>query len=419
MSSKRKWDDEANPAPAPAISSDAAAQAAAIAARIAATMSGGLGASPSGGAAGITPKDDKKDPYDGAFTYDIDINDLRNRYLITKGATQHQISTETGASVTTKGVWLPDRSKAGPTDQPLYIHISAPSQAVLDTAVKRVNEVISQELGPLVEDRSQWAKNRERFGLKDGAPGAPEGRERRKWPEEKIPIGLESMRNFNVRAKVVGPGGMFVKYIQSETGTRVQIKGVGSGFYETETGMESTDPMHINIAGPDESQVEKAKELANDLLDVVRQEYEKARQASMGGGMGMSGYSGYQGQGGQGYGMQGMQAGAQGAYAGYYAQGYGGAAATPAGSDAAGQQPPLPGATPDGSAAAAGATPANGAAADPNDPAAQYEAYRAYWAAYGYDVNDPAFQAWQATQQAAGTGGDASSAPQQPAAPAA
>jgi hypothetical protein len=72
------------------------------------------------------------------------------------------------------------------------------------------------------------------------------------------------------------------------------------------------------IRGPDESQVEKAKELANDLLDVVRQEYEKARQASMGGGMGMSGYSGYQGQGGQGYGMQGMQAGAQGAYAGYY-----------------------------------------------------------------------------------------------------
>ena len=27
----------------------------------------------------------------------------------------------------------------------------------------------------------------------------------RKWPEEKIFIGLESIRNFNVRAKVVGP----------------------------------------------------------------------------------------------------------------------------------------------------------------------------------------------------------------------
>ncbi len=27
----------------------------------------------------------------------------------------------------------------------------------------------------------------------------------RRWPEEKLPIGLESIRNFNVRAKVVGP----------------------------------------------------------------------------------------------------------------------------------------------------------------------------------------------------------------------
>jgi hypothetical protein len=41
---------------------------------------------------------------------------------------------------------------------------------------------------------------------------------------------------------------MFVKYIQSETGTRVQIKGIGSGFYENETGAEAQEPMHINIA---------------------------------------------------------------------------------------------------------------------------------------------------------------------------
>jgi hypothetical protein len=67
---------------------------AAIAARIAATMSGVTGGafgsgSPSNtvGAAG-----EKKDQYDGAFTHDIDINDLRNRYLITKGSTQQQVS---------------------------------------------------------------------------------------------------------------------------------------------------------------------------------------------------------------------------------------------------------------------------------------------------------------------------------------
>ena len=58
-------------------------------------------------------------------------------------------------------------------------------------------------------------------------------------------------------------------------------------------------------------------------------------------------------------------------------QGYAGASGTPAGGDSSGQ-PPLPGATPS-AASGAGATPAAGAAADPNDPAAQYEAYRAYW----------------------------------------
>lgn len=38
-----------------------------------------------------------------------------------------------------------------------------------------------------------------------------------RWPEIKLPIGLDTLRNFNVRAKLVGPQGIFVKYIQSET----------------------------------------------------------------------------------------------------------------------------------------------------------------------------------------------------------
>lgn len=60
-------------------------------------------------------------------------------------------------------------------------------------------------------------------------------------------VGIETLRNFNVRAKVVGPSGLFVKYIQQETGTRVQIKGQGSGFVDAETGRESDEPMHIHI----------------------------------------------------------------------------------------------------------------------------------------------------------------------------
>ena len=55
-----------------------------------------------------------------------------------------------------------------------------------------------------------------------------------------FPLGLYDLRNFCSQ-------GTFVKYIQQETGTRVQIKGIGSGFIEQETGQESNEPLYIHI----------------------------------------------------------------------------------------------------------------------------------------------------------------------------
>ena len=84
---------------------------------------------------------------------------------------------------------------------------------------------------------------------------------------------------------------MFVKYIQQETQTRVQIKGIGYGFVDQETGRESDEPLYIHItcvlfsltcvstltlsSGPDEQQVARAKVLTEDLLLVVHQEHAK------------------------------------------------------------------------------------------------------------------------------------------------
>jgi hypothetical protein len=97
MSSKRKWDqaapeDDNSPHKAAKAedsksASEAAAAAAAIAAKIAASFAGSTGSS--GGGTSLGPKD----PHDGEFTHDIDINDVRNRYLLTKGATQVQVRT--------------------------------------------------------------------------------------------------------------------------------------------------------------------------------------------------------------------------------------------------------------------------------------------------------------------------------------
>jgi len=249
----------------------------------------------------------------------------------------------------------------------------------LQNAIAKVNELIALDMGSLVEDKKDRL------------------REKRKWPEEKLPVGLETIRNFNVRAKVVGPSGVFVKYIQQETGTRVQIKGVGSGFVDQETGRESDEPMHIHITGPDEGQVARAKVLTEDLLEVVRSEHAKMQLVV------------------QQQQMELHQAQMQyAAYAGY---------APPPPSSAPpppppGEQPPPP---PDGSAPP---PPPGGGQGSPSG--AEVDAYAAYWAQYGYDVNTPEFKAWAAqqqqqmyyTQQGAGAGYPGAAGATAPSAPA-
>ena len=116
---------------------------------------------------------------------------------------------------------------------------------------------------------------------------------------------------------------------------------------------------------PTDDQIGRAKRLADDLLMVLRIEYDKARGGTggYGGGGGGGGYGAGAGYGQQQQGgYQGAAAPAQDAYAGY------------------GQAQPA--AAADASAGAApGAVPQEG-----TDAWAQYAAY---WAAYGYDVNDP------------------------------
>ncbi|KAI3617616.1 hypothetical protein CBS9595_003525 [Malassezia furfur] len=203
-----------------------------------------------------------EDAPDGAYVHDIDINDHRNRYLLTKRQTQLDLYREFGTRVFTKGTWYPDRTKVRPHDPPLYLHISADTKEALDRTIARIYELMSRDLPPLLDDRLH--RRDDRF---------------MNWPEEKVPVVMESLRNFNVRSKLVGPGGMFVKYIQSETRVRTQIRGQGSGYYEAETGRELEEPLHIHLSSPEEAQLRKARELALDLVDAVKTEWKKAYEA--------------------------------------------------------------------------------------------------------------------------------------------
>ncbi|KAF7317881.1 KH-domain-containing protein [Mycena kentingensis (nom. inval.)] len=295
---------------------EAAARAAAIASKIAAQFSE-LGA-------------------EEAFSEDIDINDVRNRYMLTKATTQQEIKEKAGGNVSTKGTWYPDRSKATERDPPLYLHVTAKSAEILKRTVDVVHEYIAIDMGSLVEDKK---------------------REKRKWPEEKLPVGLETIRNFNIRAKVVGPSGSFVKYIQQETQTRVQIKGIGSGFVDQETGRESDEPLYIHITGPEDQQVARAKVLTEDLLSVVRSEHAKVAMSLQHEQMELRN--------------------AQMQYAHYGALAGGGYGPPPDGPPP--DQPPPP-----------TDTSAPGMVNGVFDPVS----FNAYWANYGYDTNSQQFKDW-------------------------
>ena len=71
-----------------------------------------------------------------------------------------KIHEETGASVSTKGTWYPDRTKATDRDPPLYLHIAANTQEVLQSAIGKVRELMETELGSLVEDKKDRQRER-------------------------------------------------------------------------------------------------------------------------------------------------------------------------------------------------------------------------------------------------------------------
>ncbi|KAL9609911.1 MAG: hypothetical protein Q9167_005356 [Letrouitia subvulpina] len=283
---------------------------------------------------------------DGDYIKDIEVNDLRNRYTLTKGSTQ----------------------KMNP---PLYLHITSTSKDGLEKATAKIEELMKQELPNLVDER--------RFRRREPEQVERDEFGRRKWPEERIPIDLEPIPGFNLRAQVVGHGGAYVKHIQQETRCRVQIKGRNSGFMEHGTGRESDEPMYLHVAGPDPNEVQHAKKLCESLLENVREQYERFKEnppqnRGYGGGYGQGDRQSYSTQ--NPYGTYG------------------------------GQQSPV---------APSAANPGPPGASSPTDYSAQYAQYyggQDPYAAYGgYQAYVAYYQAYYAAQQSQSAPGAAPPAP--------
>lgn len=189
-----------------------------------------------------------------------------------------------------------------------------------------------------------------------------------------------------------------MKHIQQETRCRVQIKGRNSGFVEHGSGQESDEPMYlhvalvfvisltifntlINIRGPDPREVQRAKELCEDLLTNVKEQYERFKENPPQ----QRGYgAGYQQGDRQAYGAPGS--------------GYGGYGGQQSPATAAPAQAPPPGAPGAGNSADYAAQYAQYYGGQ--DPYAAYGGYQNYIATY-YQQYQQAYQQQAAPPPAA------------------
>ncbi|KUM65366.1 hypothetical protein ACN42_g1704 [Penicillium freii] len=329
---------------------------------------------------------------DGDYIKDIEINDLRNRYTLTKGSTQKMIQDETGADVTTRGNYYPDKNMATAASPPLYLHVTSTNKDGLEKAVAMINDLMQKELPNLVDERRFRRREPEQQVERDEYG-------RRKWPDERIPIDLEPIPGFNLRAQVVGQGGAYVKHIQQKTRCRVQIKGRGSGFIESSTGRESDEAMFLHVAGPDANDVQEAKGLCEDLLTNVKEQYQRFKENPP-----QHNYGGYRGgdRGDRGDRYQGGGGGYGGGY--NNRQQHNTSSASPAGQAAAAASP------------SAAATPT---AADYSAQYAQYYGSADPYAAYGGYQNYVAYYQYYQQMAAAQQQTDGTAPPAAPASEAA
>ncbi|XP_019244569.1 PREDICTED: protein RIK [Nicotiana attenuata] len=201
---------------------------------------------------------------DELIAREIVINDADPavRYRLTKRQTQEEIQKSSGAVVITRGRYRPPNAPSD-GEKPLYLHISA--GAHLETTLERIKAVDCA--AAIVEEM-----------LKQGTVN--NGLKVNHLLSTCVYLGFEADPSANVAARIRGPNDQYINHIINETGATVLLRGRGSGYSDGGQGEDVHQPLHLLISSNNSASLERAKLLAENLLDTICAECGASRVSS-------------------------------------------------------------------------------------------------------------------------------------------